>query len=107
VYWSGNVSPETTARINEAIALAEARSECTCETCGDEGQPYRHDGIYMTRCAAHAKGMSISAGPGRKSEHIVRDVVPDGGFRVARRQYDRDADAFIDVDPPSLGIEEE
>ena len=107
VYWRGDVSPETTARIHEAIALAEARSACTCEECGEEGQLYRHGGIYMTRCAAHARGMAISAGPGPKHEHIVRDVAPDGGFRVARRRYDRAADAFIDVPAGSPETEEE
>jgi hypothetical protein len=105
-YWRGEVSPETRARIDEAIALAEARSACTCEECGEEGQLYRHGGISMTRCAAHAKGQPVPAEPGRQSMHVVRDVTPDGSFRVAARRYDRDADAFVDVDPRIHGIEE-
>jgi hypothetical protein len=104
-YWRGEVSPDTKARINEAIALAEARSACTCEACGEEGQLYRHGGIYMTRCAAHAKGQFVPAEPGRENVHIVRRATPDG-FRIAPRRYDRTTDTFVDVPPASPEIEE-
>jgi hypothetical protein len=103
-YWQGEVSPETGARINDAIALAEARSACTCETCGEEGQLYRHGGIYTTRCAAHAKGQPVPAEPGRQNVHVVRRATPDR-FRVAPRRYDRATDTFIDVPPASPEIE--
>jgi hypothetical protein len=56
-YWSSrrlSVGAET--RVKEAIDLAEARSACTCEICGEEGRPYRSGGWLITRCAAHAKG---------------------------------------------------
>jgi hypothetical protein len=105
-YWHGDVSSETAAKIHEAIALAEARSACTCEECGEEGQLYRHGGIYMTRCAAHAKGQPVAAEPGRENVHIVRAATPDG-FRIAPRRYDRATDTFVDVDPRTLGIEKE
>jgi hypothetical protein len=106
VYWRGDVSPETTALIQEAIALAEARSACTCEECGEEGQIHRHGGIYMTRCTAHARGAAVQ---GRQGFEYIRIVRPVGsGLRaVATRRYDRAADAFIAVDAGSLGIEEE
>jgi hypothetical protein len=99
-YWRGDVLPETAAQINEAIALAEARSECTCEECGEKGQAYRHDGVYMTRCAAHAKGTLLQAEPGRENVHIVRRVTADG-FRIAPRRYDRASDSFVDALPGS------
>jgi len=104
-YWWGQVSPETAARINEAIALAEARSACTCETCGEVGQLYRHGGIYATRCAAHAKGQPVAAEQGRENVHVVRRATPSG-FRMAPRRYDRATDTFIDVGPGAPGIEE-
>jgi hypothetical protein len=107
VYWRGDVSQETAALIHEAIALAEARSACTCEECGDAGELYRHAGVYMTRCDTHPKGQPVPAGPGRQSMHVVRHVTPDGSFRVAAQRYDREADAFVDVDSASLGIGEE
>jgi hypothetical protein len=65
--WSAEVSPETRTRIAGAVALAEARSACTCEECGDEGELYRHGGVYMTRCAGHAKGQPVPAEPGREN----------------------------------------
>jgi hypothetical protein len=104
-YWWGQVSPETAARISDALALAEARSFCSCETCGAEGQLYRHGGISMTRCAAHAKGQPVPAKPGRENVHMVRVAAPQG-FRVAPRRYDRATDSFIDVPPASPEIEE-
>jgi hypothetical protein len=106
LYWRGEVSPETRTRIHEAIALAEARSECTCEECGEEGRPYRHHGVYMTRCAAHAKGQLVPAEPGQENVHIVRQTTP-GGFRIAPRRYDRATDSFIVVPPGSFDTEEE
>jgi hypothetical protein len=105
LYWHGEVSSETAAKIREAIALAEARSVCTCEECGEGGQLYRHGGIYMTRCAAHAKGQPVAAVHGRETIHIV--LADAGWFRIAPRRYDRATDTFADIQAGSLGIEEE
>ncbi|QOG19144.1 hypothetical protein [Bradyrhizobium sp. SEMIA] len=104
VYWRGDVSPETAAQINEAVALAQARAACTCEECGGVGQLYVHAGRYQTLCEAHAKGTVIPAEPGRLDVHIVRAANPSGH---ASRRYDRENDVFADVDPGDLGIEEE
>ncbi|GLR89740.1 hypothetical protein [Bradyrhizobium iriomotense] len=51
LYWNGEVSPPTDTQIEEAIALAEARSVVTCEICGEEGRP-RHfvDGKSHVSC---------------------------------------------------------
>ncbi|WP_439373145.1 hypothetical protein [Bradyrhizobium sp. DASA03120] len=38
VYWDGALSPEAGTQVEEAIALAEARSAVTCEVCGEEGR---------------------------------------------------------------------
>ena len=38
VYWDGKIAPATDAQIEEAIALAEARSAVTCEVCAEEGR---------------------------------------------------------------------
>jgi hypothetical protein len=84
-YWHGGVSAETSARINEAIALAEARGACTCEMCGAEGALYRHGGIYMTRCLAHAKGTRVPAEAGRENVDVVRPATHDGFWVAARR----------------------
>jgi hypothetical protein len=97
-YRRGDVSPDTTAMINEAIALAEARSACTCEQCGEEGRLHNDAGFYMTRCAAHAKGAPVPARPGQENVHLVR-LPTSGGFRIAARRYDRETDSFVDVMP--------
>lgn len=96
VYWRGHVSAETTARISEAIALAQARAACTCEECGAVGQLHRHVGRYQTLCAAHAKGTEIKAEPGHHDMHIVRGPTPSG---YASRRYDRERDRFLDIPP--------
>jgi hypothetical protein len=54
--WEGDVSDETRARIEEAVALAEARSSCTCEICGAEGAKYHAAKVIMVRCETHAEG---------------------------------------------------
>jgi hypothetical protein len=105
-YWHGEVSAEAMAGITEAIALAEARSACTCEECGEEGGLYCHGGVYMTRCAAHAKGRPVPAEPGHENVHVVRIATPDGFRRVPRR-YDRAADSFVDVESGSPESQEE
>lgn len=103
-HWRGDVSPGTAAKIMEAVALAQARSACTCEQCGAEGPLYNNAGFYTTRCAAHAKGAPMPAEPGRKNVRIVRRATPDG-FRIAPRRYDRETDSFVDI-APDHGSEE-
>jgi hypothetical protein len=105
-YWSGAPSEEAEARVEEAIDLAEARSACTCEECGEEGRLYRAGGWLMTRCAAHAKGRPVEVKPGLENIHIVERIVGDRARVVTCRRYVRETDSFVEVDPRSLGIEE-
>lgn len=101
VYWRGDVTPETVARLHEATALAKARSACTCEACGAEGRLYNFGGEYITRCRTHAKGEQVLAPAGLENLHLVRVPTPDG-YRVVARRYDREADRFVDEDPTVL-----
>ncbi|WP_074118766.1 hypothetical protein [Bradyrhizobium sp. AS23.2] len=105
VYWSGDVSPETAARLREAIALAEARSACTCERCGAEGRLYRDGGVYMTRCAEHAQGAPVPGEPGQENIPLIR-LPASNGYRIGARRYDREADSFIDTPSSDAGSEE-
>lgn len=106
-YWGGRLSDAAKAQVEEAIELAEARSACTCETCGEPGRLHNRGGWLATACPDHARGEPVPARPGCESLHIVRSIT-DGSVRIVScRRYDRDADAFVDVDPRSLGIEEE
>lgn len=106
VYWGGRLSPEATIQVEEAIALAEARSATCCEVCGEPGRLHG-DGWLTTRCAAHAEGRTpVEVKPGLENIYIVSYVVGDWS-QVTCRRYHRDTDSFTDVDPTSLGIEEE
>jgi hypothetical protein len=105
-YWDGALSPEADAKVEEIIDLAEARSACTCEVCSEVGQLYG-PGWLTTRCAAHAEGRRlVEIRPGLENIRIEERYV--GDRRVVRcRRDDRETDSFVDVDPASIGIEEE
>jgi hypothetical protein len=103
-YWSGDLSPDADALVEEAIALAEARSAVTCEVCGEEGRLY--GGWLTTRCEAHAEGrQAVAVRPGLENVHVVRHGLGSDA-RITCRRYDRENDIFVDVDPSTLGIEE-
>jgi hypothetical protein len=105
-YWSGHLPGAAKAKVDEAIALAAARSSCTCEICGAEGRLYNRDGWLATACPAHAKGELEPIRPGFDNIHIVRTFGPGRFPIVSCRRYIRETDTFVDVDPKSLGIEE-
>jgi hypothetical protein len=103
-YWSGALSPAAEAKVEEAIDLAEARSACTCEVCGEFGQLY-DNGWLTTRCVTHAEGrrlVEVRAG----FENIYIDERSGDRREIRCRRYDRGTDSFVDVDPATLGIEE-
>jgi len=85
VSWRGEVMPATRSRIHEAIALAEARSACTCEKCGEPGRLYLDDGVCMTRCAAHTRGMPVADKREDNTMHIIRILRSDGSGYEPRR----------------------
>ncbi|MBR0707992.1 hypothetical protein [Bradyrhizobium liaoningense] len=104
--WEGEVSEETRARIEEALALAEARSSCTCELCGAEGDKYHASESVMVRCERHAEGRPIMPTRANERLHLVRVVAPTvPPVRIVRR-YDRETDSFVgppvhvDATPP-------
>lgn len=101
IYWRGGLSPAAAARVGEAVDLAEARSACTCEVCGESG--LLHGGRWVTtRCAQHAEGRRpIAAQPG-DDIHVMERVV-GRRRRTRRRRYDRESDSFVDVDPLGTG----
>jgi hypothetical protein len=97
---------QTNAAIDEAIELAEARSACTCETCGAEGRLFKAGGWFMTACDVHGKGRPVPQKPGLMNLHVTRKIV--GGKRVIRTQrYVRATDTFEEVDPSSLNLGED
>ncbi len=88
------------------MALAEARSGCTCEICGRAGLLYAQGDWLATVCPDYARGKPVPVQPGFENVHFVR-TFEAGRYPIAScRRYDRDADTFVDVDPQSLGIKE-
>jgi hypothetical protein len=99
-YHAEKLSTRADQAVREAIDLAEARSACTCEICGDEGRLYNNSGWYSTRCGRHADGDAVALRPGWKNLRIVQ-TVDRGGLRVAScRRYDRDRDTLVDAPLP-------
>lgn len=104
--WIGNVPPATARKIDEAVNLAEARSACSCEVCGDEGGLYTNGGWLTTLCRSHASGQPVAVDPDLENLYVTR-VFDECSVKIAAcRRYLRDTDSFVDVDPASVGIEE-
>lgn len=90
---SRNGLPEAvSAAIDEAICLAEARSACACETCGEPGRLFKSGSWFSTACNAHGKGKPARERPGLENLHI------DSWSRVLKRRV-RPADTA--GDPPA------
>ncbi|WP_141686936.1 hypothetical protein [Bradyrhizobium sp. LMTR 3] len=106
LYWTDRLSLDANGQVEEAIDLAEARSACTCEVCGEVGV-LRGGGWLTTRCYRYAEGRPpAEVRPGFENIGIVRYGIGDQR-RTTCRRYDRENDAFVDVDPAYAGIEEE
>lgn len=103
---TGGSGPTASDAVEEAVALAEARSACTCEQCGKEGALYSAGSWLVTACSDHARGEKIPVREGFDNILIVRSYRGGQLPIVTCRRYDRVDDRFIDVDPATLGIEE-
>jgi hypothetical protein len=91
---------EVVGKANDAIDLAEARAECTCETCGAAGMLHEHAGWLTTQCKKHGVGRVLSPKAGWENL-LVKYSAQDGAIRVVScRRYDRERDAFEDVPVP-------
>ena len=107
LYWHGNDMDAATERaVEDAVALAEARSACTCEVCGRAGMLHARGDWLATACIDHARGEPVPVAPGFANLHIVRTFNAGHSPIATCRRYDRDADTFVDVDPKTLGIED-
>jgi hypothetical protein len=91
--------------VDEAVELAEARSACTCETCGEPGRLFKHGGWFLTACETYGKGKPVTNHrPEHENVHVTWRVI--GATRTVRaRHYIRGTDSFVDVDPSSLDLE--
>jgi hypothetical protein len=100
IYYGHRLPDDVLAKVEEAVKLAEARSRCTCETCGAAGQLYNKGGWRMTRCERHAEGEPVKPPHGDAALDICY-VLVDGKMRVTKcRRYDREGDVFVDTPLP-------
>jgi hypothetical protein len=100
-YWSGKLRASSQSLIADAVCRAEARSHCTCEECGESGRLYRSEGVLMTRCIVHSRGVLVPFAPGFENAHLARQVV-DGQTKVIACRYDRESDTFVELRSASL-----
>jgi hypothetical protein len=99
-FYSKGLPAGVLATVREAIDLAEARADCTCETCGAVGRLHDKGGWLATRCELHADGQPVEPQHGDANLH-VKWTIQDGKMRVIScRQYDRERDAFFDAPLP-------
>jgi hypothetical protein len=109
MYWDGaNLTKAAEDSIAEAVALAEARSVCSCETCGAAGVLHRVGRQLLIACAEHAMGGAPVPiiEPGWENIHLVRGTRDGKTSIIVCQRYERETDSFVDVDPQTLGIEE-
>jgi hypothetical protein len=78
--------------IREAIDLAEARSACTCETCGDPGW-LSGDSWITTSCDRHRRG-PWTRQPKPHDFVIVQRRLVDGKWVRTARRYVPERDCF-------------
>ncbi|MGY6249817.1 hypothetical protein ACXIUS_20060 [Bosea thiooxidans] len=88
------VGPETEAVIDEAILLAELRSECTCDECGEPGRmrsTLGQSGWLAVKCDDHQSGYPRTVGE-RSPRRRFKDR-----FGVFEITYDRVADNITKI----------
>ena len=88
------VGPETEAAIDRAILLAEMRSECTCDECGEPGRlrsTLGQSGWLAVKCDLHRSGYHrlVAKGPPKRR---IRDR--RGDYEVV---YDRATDSIVET----------
>jgi len=108
LYWQGRFDDDRLyAAINEIVLLAEARSACTCEICGEEGKLRKsRNGWLATACDAHAQGDVVPSRSGTSNVYISYLYKKNEPAGARYRMYDRASDSFIEVDPEAIGVKQ-
>jgi hypothetical protein len=107
LHWRGrNLGAKTEHAIEDAVALAEARSACTCEQCGNAGVLHALGDRLATACPDHARGDRVPVTPGLENVHIVRTFDGSRHPIACCRRYMRQTDSFVDVGPQSCDVRE-
>jgi hypothetical protein len=98
IVWGGRLSPAAAASVREVIDLAEARSFCVCEECGERGRLHCSEGVMITRCPDHARGKRALR-PDQEDLHLRQKVIKGRLSVVVASRYDFATDSFVDLDP--------
>jgi hypothetical protein len=98
VHWTSKseIPQRVELKIEEAVALAEARSLCTCVDCGAEGRLFANDFLLFPACKAHRRGTPVPVISGFHDVFLRRAIVRDRSALVHVR-YDWASDAFVDI----------
>jgi hypothetical protein len=84
----------TAAAIEHAVALAKARSLCTCEVCGAIGTSWRRGELLGTACDEHGAGVQVPAPSWFENLHVVLEFKGGRPAAIRCRRYDRNGDFF-------------
>lgn len=98
VHWSSRAElPRRIALdIEEAVALAEARSLSTCAKCGAEGRLFASDFRIAPACKTHEGGVPVPIVSGFHDVFVKRGIVRSRPV-LMRVRYDRASDTFIEA----------
>jgi hypothetical protein len=102
LYWRGKLSRRSQLEVEEAVALAEARSACTCDQCGKEGRLLSRGRDLMTRCSIDSPEEAVPLRQKSENIYLVRVGKARGSRAFACCRYDRASDTFIELDVASL-----
>ena len=107
VHWTSpaDLPKDIEFAIQNAIALAEARSASTCAVCGMEGRLFSHGSRLFAACPTHALGIPVPSPLGLHNVYFLRSII--GGQSVLiYRQYDWASDSFVDLQQERVPINE-
>jgi hypothetical protein len=100
VHWNSRteLTQRTAIDIEEAVALAEARSLSTCVVCGAEGRLFASGFRISPLCKDHESGTPVPVVSGFHDVFAKRGIVRSRSVLMSVR-YDWAADAFVQAQP--------
>lgn len=103
VHWRARAEPpiQVERAIDEAVALASARSACTCGTCGAQGRLFASDFLLFPACKVHQRGTPVPVISGFHDVFLRQGIVRERSALVHVR-YDWASDAFVHVPPEEV-----
>lgn len=103
VHWSSRteLAQRDALDVEEAVALAEARSLSTCAECGAEGRLVASDFRIFPACKAHEQGTPVPIISGFHDVFVKRGIVRNRPV-LMHVQYDWASDTFVHTPPDGI-----